>query len=325
MAIENKYGKSAVDATRKNTLPPWLDTILIQTDWPIGLGGTYIPPGSNLNTYTSYGLYYQNANANMSSITNAPSALAGRLIVSSGTGKDNAYRIQEWITYKGTKWMRYTENTGGTWTPWVIQPNFVPNAFTSRPTNGNSLSRPEGAVGGMMKTIATSSMTTGKPSGNPDGHLLHFFWDSENLWDSQLLLGNGASRIYYRRQNNGTWQNWQEVFTEESPGAYIFRGSNITTTTLAGWKTRPFGLYYYSSLNQVNEQPSQYGWLLHWYTGSEIRQVWLTQSIGNILHRGANSSGWNGSASDSGTWRKLWDSNNMTYSLSGTTLTITTS
>ena len=202
---------------------------------------------------------------------------------------------------------------------------FLANAYPSRPTNGNNLIRPEDDKGGMLKTIATSSMTTGKPPGNPDGHLMHFFWDSQNLWDSQLHLGNGNSRIYYRRQNNGTWQDWKEVFTEESPGAFIFRGSNITTTTLDGWRNRPFGFYYYYSLNQVNQQPSQYGWLLHWYTGGELRQLWITQSSGNIYHRGANGAGWNGSASDTGTWRKIWDSSNMTYSLSGTTLTITTS
>lgn len=36
MAIENKYGKSAVDATRRNSLPPWLDTVL-------GTSGAFLP------------------------------------------------------------------------------------------------------------------------------------------------------------------------------------------------------------------------------------------------------------------------------------------
>ena len=39
---------------------------------------------------------------------------------------------------------------------------------------------------------------------------------------------------------------------------------------------------------------------------SDVHQIWMTQSGGNLSHRGGNAEGWNG------TWRTILDSNNYT-------------
>ena len=62
----------------------------------------------------------------------------------------------------------------------------------------------------------------------------------------------------------------------------------------------------YSKLDELNDQPSQYGLLLNiGHNTSEVHQLWLTQNQGDICHRGGNASGW-GTAS----WVTMLDSNN---------------
>jgi hypothetical protein len=88
-------------------------------------------------------------------------------------------------------------------------------------------------------------------------------------------------------------------------------GANVITTTtddtVAKWGAyKGLGFSMYSKTGQLNDQPSQYGLLLNiGHSTAEVHQLWLTQSHGNIYHRGGNASGW-GSQS----WVTLLDSNN---------------
>lgn len=68
--------------------------------------------------------------------------------------------------------------------------------------------------------------------------------------------------------------------------------------TRAFWASQPPGLYYFNATSQLNGQPSQYGFLEHMVSGSEIHQVFHIQSNGASYRRGANGStesmpGWN--------------------------------
>lgn len=68
--------------------------------------------------------------------------------------------------------------------------------------------------------------------------------------------------------------------------------------TRAFWASQPSGLYYFNATGQLNGQPSQYGFLEHMVSGSEIHQLFHIQSNGASYRRGANGStesmpGWN--------------------------------
>lgn len=85
-------------------------------------------------------------------------------------------------------------------------------------------------------------------------------------------------------------------------------GDNTVATTssdtTANWGNYPNTLHFYSQTGLLNGQISQWGYLLNLGAGSEIHQIWMTQSSGDMAHRGGNGSGWNGS------WRRFLDSSN---------------
>ena len=97
-------------------------------------------------------------------------------------------------------------------------------------------------------------------------------------------------------------------------------GTNpITSTaddTSTNWGNRGTCVCFYSTAGCLIDQPSQYGILVSFSQGIEVHQIWMTQPSGKVYHRGANASGW------SGTWKNMVDAS--CFSLSGTTLTITT-
>lgn len=89
--------------------------------------------------------------------------------------------------------------------------------------------------------------------------------------------------------------------------------SNDTTTN---WGNKGTCVCFYSISGCLIDQPSQYGILVSFSHGAEVHQIWMTQASGKVYHRGGNTAGW------SGTWINMVDAN--CFSLSGTTLTITT-
>ena len=76
-----------------------------------------------------------------------------------------------------------------------------------RPTSANKASSSDRA--GMMEMfLASSSMTTGKPSA--DAKILQMNWDNTSGWDSQLAMINSGT-LQHRNMSNGKWQNWKTV------------------------------------------------------------------------------------------------------------------
>lgn len=95
--------------------------------------------------------------------------------------------------------------------------NSYPNGRTTSINDYNKgLSR-------LFLTHATSSLQANqKPLGN-DGHILHFGWDNNGGWDSQLAISNNGDNPYIavRAQYNGTWRNWY--------GAALLKFTNYIT------------------------------------------------------------------------------------------------
>lgn len=76
-----------------------------------------------------------------------------------------------------------------------------------RPTSANKASSSD-RVGMMEMFIASSSMTTGKPSA--DAKILQMNWDNTSGWDSQLAMLNDGT-LQHRSMSNGTWKDWKTV------------------------------------------------------------------------------------------------------------------
>lgn len=75
----------------------------------------------------------------------------------------------------------------------------------------------------LFLTHATSSLQANqKPLGN-EGHILHFGWDNNSGWDSQLAISNDGDKPYIavRAQYKGTWRNWY--------GAALLKFTNYIT------------------------------------------------------------------------------------------------
>ena len=82
--------------------------------------------------------------------------------------------------------------------------------------------------------------------------------------------------------------------------------NSTTNDTTSNWGAHGNSVHWYTTNGCLNNQPSQYGYILNIGSGSEVHQLWMTQSSGNLAHRGGNASGWNGS------WRTILDSSNFT-------------
>ena len=82
--------------------------------------------------------------------------------------------------------------------------------------------------------------------------------------------------------------------------------SSTANDTTVKWKDQGNSVHWYSKANQITDQPSQYGFLTNWASGGDVHQLWMTQSSGNMFHRGGNNDGWYG------TWRTIIDERNFT-------------
>lgn len=78
-----------------------------------------------------------------------------------------------------------------------------------------------------------------------------------------------------------------------TPANIAFIGTNPTGGTLNDtrewWVSKGTCYAYFYNLNQVNGQPSQYGFLISIVNGSEIHQEWWTQPNGAHYYRGGNA------------------------------------
>ena len=81
--------------------------------------------------------------------------------------------------------------------------------------------------------------------------------------------------------------------------------SAVANDTTANWANLGSGYAWYSAGGLLNDQPAQYGFLLNYVNGSDVLQIWNTQSNGPMYTRSGNASGWGRS------WTKLIDSSSI--------------
>lgn len=91
-------------------------------------------------------------------------------------------------------------------------------------------------------------------------------------------------------------------------GAFRFLGNNVITSTdndtSSNWGTLGSGYAFFTNNGLVNDQPSQWGIVVNFVTGSDIFQMWRVQISGPTYWRSGNVDGWYG------TWVKVYDTAN---------------
>ena len=90
--------------------------------------------------------------------------------------------------------------------------------------------------------------------------------------------------------------------------------SSTTNDTVANWAAQGISFHWFTETGKLNDQPGQWGFVQNIGSGSDVHQVWYTQSSGTMFHRGGNGSGWNGS------WRALIDNINFTAYIKPSTI-----
>lgn len=75
--------------------------------------------------------------------------------------------------------------------------------------------------GGIATFKASSSMTANKPP--KEGHILHFYWDNKNNWDSQMCISADSSPTVYVRGMTGqvnTYGDWKTLLDSTNYSNY---------------------------------------------------------------------------------------------------------
>lgn len=104
------------------------------------------------------------------------------------------------------------------------------------------------------------------------------------------FLGNASSATY----------TYQWASTETNPST---SSTDSNTTTFNRSNSR---IYWVDSSGVVLNQPSTWGYILDIGNNAERHQIWMTQNIGSLYHRGGNAQGW-GCA-----WTEILDASNYT-------------
>lgn len=109
-----------------------------------------------------------------------------------------------------------TSNLGASSKRWsnVYSADFRGNRFfggltspSMRVTSANTT----GYAGLLKYILATSAMTTGKPTSG-DGHILDMEWDNNGKWHGQVAVPTGsAGHMEWRTENGGTWTEWRSL------------------------------------------------------------------------------------------------------------------
>lgn len=149
--------------------------------------------------------------------------------------------------------------------------------------------------------------------------------DAETRTVQMYFPHNASHPVLTRMKNKTAWHTWHTLYntvawsdiaskpTTYTPAShnhnYIVKSSDNTVNTANDntktWGTHNISAHFYSQ-KLLTDQPGTYGFVFNVASGSEVHQLWMTQASGSLCHRGGNGEGWSGS------WRTIYDSNNMT-------------
>lgn len=139
-----------------------------------------------------------------------------------------------------------------------------------------------------------------------------YFTVVKTNWVAQIAFINADPSIYFRIfvKTTNSWTEWEKIRTskeiidiagggtgsstrKEAVQNLLFLGYNPTggkaNDTRAKWQEFGTGYAFISSLDQLNGQPYQYGFLINYVFGQEVHQEFWAQLNGAHYRRGANS------------------------------------
>lgn len=137
---------------------------------------------------------------------------------------------------------------------WSVKASGFKSQRGPRPTSAD-IAPEEKYWGSMEYFLASSAMTTGKPSlvdgyeSSPDGHILHFHWDNNLGYDSQLYLRNKNGSLLTRGCNNGTWSEWKQFIDNSMCPDYVIEQGTTDGWDYTKWKNGKIELFGEKSLS----------------------------------------------------------------------------
>lgn len=128
--------------------------------------------------------------------------------------------------------------------------------------------------------------------------------DSVNLNGTLLVLGtynqpennrgyrvflyfDNKGRYYYATEWWGDTPKWKKISIDSQTFHYLGDEviSSVNEDNVANWLALGSGWSVYSTLGMLNEQPSQWGFLLSWTYGNDVFQFWGNRGDGKLFFR----------------------------------------
>lgn len=122
-------------------------------------------------------------------------------------------------------------------------------------------------------------------------------------WQELVALPKGGTvnQVLVKNSTTDGDASWQTINHDRLS---IAGNSPITTTTddtIDNWKNKGNNTtWWYSTPDQLIDQPHYYGFLWQLANGSDVNQIWFSQSSGKMMRRSGNAGGWDG------TWKQIW-------------------
>ena len=126
------------------------------------------------------------------------------------------------------------------------------------------------------------------------------FLRNDNTWQTVTPANIGAAASNHSHSNYAASSHGHNYLDVKGTNTI----NSTANDTTAKWGAQGNSVHWYTEAGKLNGQPSQWGYLVNIGQSSEVHQIWMTQSSGDLLHRGGNGSGWSGS------WRTILDSEN---------------
>ena len=269
---------------------------------PTSNGGTTFGPGSNgqvlkSNGTTVYWASDSNSNtwraiqvngtqiAGTGTSTYALNFISGTGITVAGTSGSSSAVNSITITNAGVRSVaigtgsnsnKVAVNTNGTTAyltiPYATTAKSLSNYYSSRPTTIDPGVTGDGSMFQFKCTYSVTDTTT-DPG---DGHILHFNWDNNGKWDSQIYLNCGGTVLKTRGMNGTDWNSWVTYLSTSNYTSYL--GYIGTTAVQSSSATQ--ALTGISRISNSTSSPL--------YLGNSGNQSWvMTQDI--CSHSGSGS------------------------------------
>jgi len=214
-----------------------------------------IPAGTNLNTLTNYGVWFNPANANASLALNYPSTLAGSLQVLQDAGTAQVY-----TEYGGGRQFRRGLYSG-TWSAWrvVYDSYYKPTAsdvgalaISGGTLNGNLTVKNQIQVGGVGNGVLNIGDNDSGLRSSVDGQVdlyangrMFGYWNTTVLSFTGQIIPTNYANFDAKYQAKGSYTPAGQAYTKaESEARYvkdIRMGANLNVTWGSGGGTVPAG------------------------------------------------------------------------------------